>query len=132
MSDPSLELQHSLVAALQNNIGSEVGSRIYDEVNPKNNFPYVTLGDSQVLPDKAECIDGVEVFMQVDVWSRKVGYAETKQIVKNILNVLDDKPPALIGFVAVTFEIQDIRYMRDPDGITRHAALTFRSLIQPS
>jgi Protein of unknown function (DUF3168) len=133
LSDPSLELQQTLVVVLKNNIGSDVGPRIYDEVNPSATFPYVTLGESQVLPDKAECIDGVEVFVQIDVWTRNGnGYVQTKQIAKNIKAVLDDKPPTLPGYIAVIFEHQETRYMKDPDGLTRHAALTFRSLIQPS
>jgi hypothetical protein len=132
MSDPSLELQEALKAALRNRIGPEVGPRVYDQVPVDAVFPYVTLGDDQVLPDKAQCIDGAEVISTLHIWSRTPGYPELKRIVKNILAVVDDNPPPLAGFVAVIFELQDINYLRDPDGLTRHAVLTFHSLIQPS
>jgi hypothetical protein len=97
VSDPSLELQAALVAALKNNIGAAVADRVYDQVPAPvppattPTFPYVTLGDCQVLPDKAGCIDGVEVYPQIDVWSRAVGYPEVKTIVKAVLAALDDQ-----------------------------------------
>lgn len=130
MSDPTLELQAAMVMALKG--ASIAGSRIYDVVPPSAVFPYVTLGDVQVLPDKADCIDGVEVFPQVDVWSRTQGYGEVKTIVKAIMDALDDQPLTLTGFAVVVFEHQSTQYLRDPDGLTRHAAITFRGLIQPS
>lgn len=138
MSDPSLELQAALVAILSGNIGVAVANRVYDQppapVPPATTvaFPYVTLGDCQVVPDKAGCIDGVEVYPQIDVWSRKVGYVETKTIVKAILALLDDQQLAVDGFDVVFFQIQSIHYLRDPDGLTRHAALVFFGCLTPS
>lgn len=138
MSDPSYELQQAMFTALKNNIGPEVGPRVYDQVPAPvppattATFPYVTIGDGQVLPDKADCIDGTEIFTQVDVWSRATGYPEAKTIVKKILLALDDKPPPMTGFTAVLFEIENIQYLRDPDGLTRHVALMFHTRIQPS
>jgi Protein of unknown function (DUF3168) len=133
MIDPSLELQEALKVLLRGNIGGDVGLRVYDQVPEVATFPYVTIGDDQVLPDKDQCIDGAEVFSTLHIWSRTTGFPQTKQIIKNILAVLDDKPPSLNGgFRCIVFEIQDINYLRDPDGLTRHGVMTFRSLIQPS
>lgn len=134
MSDPSYELQDALYDALKNNIGPEVGPRVYDQV-PKPvppatvTFPYVTIGDGQVLPDKADCIDGTEHFLQIDVWSRAVGFPEAKTISNNIVTLLDDNPPTMTGYVAVIFELENIQYLRDPDGLTRHVAMTFHARI---
>lgn len=132
MSDPSLELQAALVAALKGVSPHIAGSRIYDAVPANPVFPYVTLGDCQVLPDKADCIDGTEVYPVIDVWSRAVGYPEAKGIVKQILAVLDDQPISISGFSAIVFQFDRVDYLRDPDGLTRHASITFHGLIQPS
>lgn len=134
MSDPSLELQAAIVAALKSPaaLPAAVGGRVYDQVPDLATYPYVTLGDCQVLPDKAGGIDGVEVFSQIDVWTRTVGYVETKQIAKAVVAKLDDQALAVAGFDVIVFELQGVQYLRDPDGLTRHAAITFRSLIQPS
>lgn len=132
MSDPSLELQAAIVAALKGNSPAVADGRVYDAAPLNGTFPYVTLGDCQVLPDKAECIDGVEVYPQIDVWSRSVGYGETKTITKQILKLLDDVPLAVAGFDTVLFQVQEVRYLRDPDGMTRHAAITFFGIFTPA
>ncbi len=132
MSDPSLPLQSSLIAVLRANapVAALVGARVYDSVPPTPTFPYVALGDVQVIPDKADCIDGVEVFAQIDGWSRAVGYPEVKRIGAAIVAALDDQPVTVTGYDVVVFEIENIQYLRDPDGLTRHGALTFRALLQ--
>ncbi len=132
MSDPSLELQAALVATLKGVSPQIAGGRIYDQAPELPEFPYVTLGDCQVLPDKAGCIDGVEVYPQIDIWSRAVGYPEIKAIAAAVKAVLDDQPLSVDGFAVVVFEHQSTHYLRDPDGLTRHAAIVFRGLIQPS
>jgi uncharacterized protein DUF3168 len=132
MSDPSLELQQTLLAMLTGNLGDVVGDKVYDEppVNPA--FPYVTLGDCQVLPDKADCIDGVIAYPIIHVWSQDPGFTEAKTITRALLALLDDQDVAVAGFNVVVFEVESVNYLRDPDGLTRHAAITFHSLIQPS
>jgi len=134
MSDPSLELQQAMVAVLKTPgaLPAAVGGRVYDDVPLTAAYPYISLGDIQVLPDKAECIDGTEVFPQVDIWSRGPGYPEAKAIAKAVLLALDDQGIQVEGFNTVVFEVQSINYLRDPDGKTRHAAITFRGLLTPS
>ncbi|MDA9511165.1 hypothetical protein XI09_42255 [Bradyrhizobium sp. CCBAU 11386] len=134
MSDPSLPLQDALIKALRapNVLPAAVGARVYDQVPGAPTYPLVSLGDGQVLPDKAECIDGVEVFLQIDVWSRKVGYAETKEIAAAVIAALDDQALTVVGFNVTVFELSGVQYMRDPDGLTRHGAITFRALLESS
>lgn len=129
MSDPSLEMQAAIVAALQ---AADLGAGIYDTARADASFPYITLGDGQVLPDKADGIDGAELFLQVDVWSRAVGFPEAKTIAKGVIAALDDQPITVTGQDVIVFEHQETRYLRDPDGLTRHAAITFRSLVFPT
>jgi Protein of unknown function (DUF3168) len=132
MSDPSLELQAALVGKLKNDAGVQavVGQRIYDEVPPNPTFPYISLGDNQVLPDKADCIDGVELFWQIDGWARDPTFPMTKQISKAVVAALDDQDLTINGYAAIVAEINTINYLHDPDGITRHVAISFRFLIQ--
>lgn len=134
MSDPSLELQGALVAALKATgaLPSVVGGRVYDAVPANAAFPYLSLGDCQVLPDKSGCIDGAEVYPQIDVWSRAVGYPEVKTIAKAVLLKLDDQPLVVAGFNVVVFEVQGVQYLRDPDGLTRHAAITLHGILTPA
>ena len=134
MSDPSLELQAAVVAKLKasTTVQAVVGNpaRVYDRVPPDATFPYISLGDFQVLPDKADCIDGTEVYVNIDAWERDKTFPMAKKISKAIVAALDDQALTLTGYDAIVFELNTINYMRDPDGITRHAALSFRALIQ--
>ncbi|MET4307939.1 DUF3168 domain-containing protein [Bradyrhizobium sp. RT4b] len=132
MSDPSLALQDALIVALRTPgvLPAAIGKRVYDDVPSKPVFPYVSLGDGQVLPDRADCVDGAEVFAQIDVWSRTVGYVECKQIAAAIVARLDDRVLVVAGFRVNVLELQDVQYLRDPDGQTRHAAMTFRALLE--
>ena len=131
MSDPSLELQAALVVRLKNNCGA-AADRVFDRPAANATFPYLTLGEGQVLPDKADCIDGVVCYPVINVWSRAVGYLEAKAVAKAVLDALDDRPLAVEGFAVVVFELHELRYLRDPDGITSRAVITFHALIQPS
>lgn len=134
MSDPSLELQAALVAALKVDgaLPAVLDGRIYDAAPATAPYPYITLGECQVLPDKAECIDGVEVYPQIDVWSQAVGYPEVKMIAKAVLAALDDQDITVAGFNVVVFEVQSVNYLRDPDGLTSHAAITFHGILTPA
>lgn len=132
MSDPSLELQAAIIGKLKNDAGVQavVGQRVYDEVPPNPTFPYISLGDNQVLPDKADCIDGVELFWQIDGWARDPTFPMPKKISKAVVAALDDQPITVTGYAVVVCELNTTNYLRDPDGITRHVAISFRFLIQ--
>lgn len=133
MSDPSYEVQAAIVAALKSTgaLPGVVGGRVYDLPPAVATYPYVSLGPSQVLPDKAGCIDGAEMFQQIDVWSIAAGFGEAKTIAKAILYALDDQPINVAGHNVVVFEHQSTNYSREADGKTSHAVMSFRSLTTP-
>ncbi|WP_315833898.1 DUF3168 domain-containing protein [Bradyrhizobium prioriisuperbiae] len=135
MLDPSFPLQTAIFAALTapGALPAVVGGRVYDERVQNSAMPYLSMGDCQVLPDKAECIDGAECFPIIDVWSVYKGYKEAKEIAAAILAKLDDKPQNLTvaGFNVIVFELSNYQPLRDPDGITRRVSITFRTLINP-
>jgi hypothetical protein len=135
MIDPSFSLQTAIFGALTTSgaLPTAVGGRVYDAAPQNAATPYVSLGDCQVLPDKAGCIDGAECFPIIDVWSTYNGYKEAKEIAAAIVAKLDDKPDALsvAGFNVVVFELEQYQPLRDPDGITRRVSLTFRALLSP-
>ncbi|WP_336801476.1 DUF3168 domain-containing protein [Kaistia sp. MMO-174] len=132
MSDASLELQAAVVAALKSSpdVAAIVSSRIFDQVPSNATFPYISLGPDQVLSDGAECVDGLEISLQIDVWSRAVGFPETKRIagaVRAALHLVDlDLPTAAL----LSLEHRQTRTLRDRDGITSHAVIEFTALVE--
>ena len=132
--DPSLPLQAAIVSRLKNDSGVQavVGQRIYDEVPINPTFPYISIGDNQVLTDDAECIPGNEVFWQLDGWARDPHFPTAKQISQAVYAAMHNLPLTVTGYQNIICEHSTTSYLHDPDGITRHVAMTFRFLIQES
>jgi len=131
MSFPDWDLQKAIYAAL---VAAEVcGGRVYDRISKDAAFPYVTIGDSQVLDDGAlfdTCIGGWEAFHDIHIWSRPESGSkrELKEIAADVITSVAGIT-AVEGFVLVVAQVQSSRSFRDPDGMTEHGVLTFRFLI---
>lgn len=132
MSDPSLPLQGGLVALLKSGGGVGTGERVYDSVPDAPSFPYISLGDDQVVGDDNDCSEISEVFCRIHVWSRAIGYPETKQIADAIRSRLRVTAPTVTGFSVDVVHFQQIQFLRDEDGKTRHAVVEYRFLLSPA
>ena len=135
MADPSLALQGAINTRLRAQVPA-VGNRVLDHVKSDVAFPYIELGEFQTVDDGAQCHDGVEVYATIHVWSRPKdgvtapGQVEAKTIAGTVRGALHEAELNL-GAAWQFLEIahQDTRYLKDPDGLTSHAVLTFRALV---
>lgn len=129
MSDPSLALQGAVNVKLRADIAG-VGARVLDRAPADVAFPYIELGEFQTIDDSAACIDSAEVFATIHVWSRAVGQVEVKTLASLIRASLHHAELSLgAAFQFLEIAHQDTRYLKDPDGLTSHAVLTFRALV---
>jgi hypothetical protein len=129
MTDPALALQGAINLKLRADVGA-VESRVFDRAAADVVFPYVELGEFQTLDDGAACIDAVEIFATLHVWSRGVGQVECKTIAGEVRAALHEAEldlGPLFQFLEIAH--RETRHLKDPDGLTSHAVLTFRSLI---
>jgi hypothetical protein len=132
-TEPSLELQQAILEILKADpaVDTLIADRIYDNVPSPVTFPYVTIGDDQVIADHAQCLEGsVEVFATLHAWSRAIGKPEVKKIsgaVVSALNAIDI--PLNGGYRLVLIEHDSTQYLIDPDGQTKHAVVVFHALI---
>ncbi|RVD15367.1 MAG: DUF3168 domain-containing protein [Mesorhizobium sp.] len=125
------EVQKALFAAL--NGVTLAGANVFDQVPEANPFPRITIGDEQVIDDGNTCQDGWEVFSDVHCWSRPD--AGSKVEVKTLAGEVVTAVSAIVaiaGFSLVSIEHQTTRVFRDPDGLTEHAVVSFRALIDPA
>lgn len=131
MSDPSLEMQGAVFAALQADaaVSALVAGRVYDRVPETATFPYIQIGSFQTLDDGADCIDATEVFATIHAWSRSVGQVEAKRIASAVRAALHDKPLALTAYRMVDVRHRSSVITADPDGESTHGVITFRALI---
>ncbi len=126
-------LQKGIYAALTG-FPALVGGRVYDRVPEGREFPYITIGDEQVLDDGNVCEDGWEVFSDVHVWSRSSAGSkvEAKDLAALVVERLVTTAPTVFGFIVVISALESSRTLRDPDGMTEHAVITVRHVLQPA
>lgn len=130
MSDPSLAVQAALVAAIKA-LATEAGERVYDIAPKGAAHPYVTIGPAQTVPMDEDCWDRSENFVQVDVWSREVGFPEAKRIAGAIRDGMHDQMLTIEGHVCDRMYVRSITFSRDPDGLTSRARLDLVVDTQP-
>lgn len=140
MIDAQLPLQAAIVAAVKADaaLNALIVGRVYDRV-PTNTttgqvtatFPYVSIGSMQSVDASDDCHDGVEIFADVNGWSRDVGSVEAKQIGARLCAVLDAALP-VSGFEAVVHELQSVNTGREPDGLTTRALVRLRYVLAPT
>lgn len=133
MIDPTLPLQSAVVTALKADatVAALVSARVYDLPPPAPTKPYVTIGEFQMIPDRADCLDGAETAIPVHGWSQTSSTVQVKQLGAAIIAALDEVELSLSGHRTVLFELEQVQYVRDPDGITNHTIVTFRALTEP-
>lgn len=130
MASPILELQGLMIAAIKAALSDMVGGRVYDAVPAGASFPYVSLGAVTELQDDADCIDGAEITVQWDVWSRGNGSPEALRIADALKRALHRVEASLTDNALVFVEHVRTTRLRDPDGITYHCAVEFRAIVE--
>lgn len=96
MTEPiSLAIQAAFVAALEADaeLATHMGGtvRVFDPVPPKPQFPYIVIGDDEMVDNSNSCAGGTEVFARVFIFSRVPGYEEIKRIGGRVRQLLDAK-----------------------------------------
>jgi hypothetical protein len=143
----SMAPDHDLIKACMDamkadpEIAAKAGNRVYDRPLDKPAAqlgiasPYISLGPTSNLPASVgDCVDGVEITLQWDVWSWGAGEAystvECRTIVERIRRVLDDAELALTdnALVTLTYELSSV--VRDRDGITTHGLIQFTGIVE--
>lgn len=129
---PELELQGVLVSTLKADAGVSalVADRVYDTVPRDAELPYISLGPMIATSDDAECINGFQISLQIDVWSQAVGLPECKRIVDAVRVSLRDTDLTLTDNALVLIEHETSHIQRDPDGITNHGITEFVAFVE--
>lgn len=128
--DPAYALQVAFVAGLKA-LGTAAGTRVYDRVPDTETFPYITVGEGQIIPIEEECFDRSESTHQINVWSRAVGYPEVKQLAGAIRAALNHGSFSVTGHTVDLIRVTGIDYTRDPDGITNRARIQVETQTSP-
>lgn len=137
MKDPRLALQAGVWAALTSSaaVKALIGNpaRVYDKVVKDPTYPFVRIGDDQVLNDSNGCADAWEAFVTVHIFSRdtKAPRPQVRAISNAVVGVLDNTgaPLTLAGFTIELSDFQEARDWEEEDGLTVHGIARVRYLI---
>jgi hypothetical protein len=93
--------------------------------------PSIILGDTQVLDEETSMTRAHQrIFHTLHVWKRETGTDGVKAICWEIRRAVHAGRLALEGgFHCADMRVQDIRILRDPDGVTTHGVVTVNALI---
>lgn len=132
MSD-SLQVQTAIYAALDAANISGVTQIVDAPISTpaKTDFPFIQIGESQVIPDDTGGTDGSgdtgrEEYLDIHTWSRYRGQNEIKTIMAAIYTALHHQSLTVTGRASANCWLDDERVRDDPDGITRHGIQTFK------
>lgn len=112
-------------------IAGRTGGRIYDVPPAAADFPYVSTGPSDTRDDSAEGIDGLEVTVTLDLWSRDAGrLGPVRRLADAVAAALEGAELAVAGAAVAGVEIEGVRAFRDPDGVTGHGVVPVTVLLE--
>ena len=132
---PAEELQTLVYATLTEDATlTALINGVYDRA-PDDRFKqpkeaYVRIGPSDDVEDDSECIASTEHTMQIDVWSRKVGFPNCKKIAGRVKALLHNTPLTLTTNALVFIRVPSISYRMDPDGLTARALMTVTAMTE--
>lgn len=109
-------------------IAAMVADRVVDEAAQTIAFDYIQLGDTQVIPFDFMCGAGVQVFWDIQIWCRGDWAGDRmRDLAAAVYTSLHRQKFPVAGHTLQLVEHQTTRTFRDPDGLTRRAAVSFRA-----
>ena len=78
----------------------------------------------------ADCLELDNISIQIDVWSRDVSSEEMRELANAVRRALTKSDLTLEKNGLVLFNHENTRELRDPDGLTSHAAVNFDVIVE--
>ena len=106
------------------------GPRVHDVPPASPEFPYVTLGEAQVLDWSTATEGGEEHRLTLHAWSRQGGHNEAHAIAAILQQALHDAELVLTGHRLVNLRLTSADIRREAGGRTYHALVRFRAVTE--
>jgi hypothetical protein len=101
-------------------------SGVYDKVPEPAPYPFVSFGAIHELPDDTHDAQGLNVSVNIHVWSMAPGSSETYDIFAAVDAALDRVPLTVAGFRQVYIKQAQHQTIPDPDPRVRHLSAEYR------
>lgn len=137
MTDPTFELMAATISRLKVDaaIRGYCSGRVYDR--PPDGAavsPYITVSVADVITDDADCIDGLEVSMQIDCYSWGAGEAFSSVEVRKLSGLvrasLHEAEFDLADNALAMCRHRITRYQREDDGTINRAIITIEAFVE--
>jgi hypothetical protein len=99
---------------------------VYDEAPENAAFPYVSIGESNTIDAGNKTNHADDHYETIHVWSRAKGFKECKDMAGKVIKALSEKTFLETGYIIKFFEIDQVNFLRDPDGLTRHGVIRIK------
>ncbi|MDR6952711.1 hypothetical protein J2X65_002070 [Ancylobacter sp. 3268] len=106
------------------------GARIHDVPPASPDFPYVTLGEAQVLDWSTATERGEEHRLTLHVWSRQGGHGEAHRIAALVQEALHDAALPLAEGRLINLRHTGAEIRRESGGRTYRAIVRFRAVTE--
>ena len=128
-ADSSWELQQAVYTALTGDAPlMAMITGVHDHVPRDAAFPYVTMGGASAVAWGAVGVEGVEVTLVIEAWSRDRGHKEAKQILAEVYRVLHDADLTVTGHDLVWLRFEFAEFLLGADGLTYHGVARYNAL----
>ena len=133
MPSAAFALQQAIFAKLANDAETTAalgGARIYDDVPPRAEFPFLTFGQSIERDWSTGSDEGFEHTITLHAWSRARGRKEAQAIIAAARDALHDQALTLTAHRLVNLRHEYSEVRRDSDGETFHGIVRFRAVTE--
>lgn len=135
MSFHSFDVQSAIYTILNGDstLDGIVGNnKIFDNVPQDTAYPYVVIGNINVINTGTKTLDGNEYNLDIDVWSEYRGKKEISDAMERIYELLHDTTYSVSGANFVNSQVRSTITLVENDGITRHAVLSLSVIVYDS
>ena len=135
MSFHSFDLQSAIYSILNGDAtldGIIGNNKIFDNVPQDTAYPYVVIGNINVINTGTKTLDGNEYNVDIDIWSEYRGKKEISDAMERIYELLHDTTYSVSGANFVNSQVRSTITLVENDGITRHAVLSLSVIVYDS
>lgn len=135
MSFHSFDVQSAIYTILNGDstLDGIVGNnKIFDNVPQDTAYPYVVIGNINVINTGTKTLDGNEYNLDIDVWSEYRGKKEISDAMERIYELLHDTTYSVSGASFVNSQVRSTITLVENDGITRHGVLSLSVIVYDS
>lgn len=132
MPTPSEALQTAIFEALTSDpaVTAIVGARVHD--GRPTEYPAITFGPFDYVPEDMDCIDGRTASLQLDCWARDGSkrLRPAKELADTVVALLHNIELDLGTHALTRLSVDSVRTFMDADGLTGHGIVVLEAEIE--